>query len=420
MALIYTIFNAVTLLWGRTFFRKWLNPLTVYGLVWECAVLLHQSGLVAFFPLSLDTWVVIFLGQILFALGCYVGMRIQVAAPPLLPDAAAMQVTLKRYMILSVLLSGIAIIGNYLLMVAHYGNDLLGVITQIYADRVNSTADIPTIPYLDSFIYVAIALAGIYLRRFGFSFWLLPILLFTYMKTLVSGGRAGLVFVLLIFVFSFLLSPAGSRVAEKKKKRGFWQYAVLLLLGGAMVLIFVVLTMSRSVGVPPTFATDRYLALFGSNNIPYRLIEYAAAPIGALNEYLKDCDFSFGINTFKTVYNILGKFGLMDEIDQYQQFYETPLPCNVATWLRELIQDFSAFAILAVFLYGFANGLLFKKVGTGATVRHTAVLSVLMMVVAMSFFDWKLRSADLWIAILFGYLFGYLIDRAAAPLPKKE
>lgn len=420
MVFIYSIINLGIFLWGKSFLKKTINPITIYCAVWECAVVLHQSALIDFYDLSFFTWIVIIGGEFLFAMGCFIGAHLKGRSFCIEYNESELKKQLSKYIAITAILSGVAIVGNYLALVAYYGTDLLAQITQIYSDRVHGGTEIETIPYLGSFIYIAVALLGIYLKKYGFSLLLIPVVIFAYMKALISGGRAGLVFIVLIFVFAYWTTMSNRKIEKRSKQKKLKRNIMLFTGAGIMVAMIVVLTIGRSAGIVPTYATERYRMLFGSNPVPYKLVEYVAAPIGALNEYLKDCDFSFGVNTFKTIYNVLEKLGLMERINQYQSFYNTPISCNVATWLRELIQDFSVGALIAVPFFGGVNGYIYRKVKVSSGIRNITVLSILMMVVALSFFDWKIRSADVWIAILFGYIIGRIIDKKSGGLAAKE
>ncbi len=410
MIFIYTLFNLIVFFVSKRILKKIINPVSIYCAVWELALLIHQSGLIVFYELSAFTWIVIFGGEFLFASGCFLGTSIKAKKYVNTIDKEELRKQLKKYIVITLCLAGIAIVGNYYRYVQYYGTDLLSEITEVYYDRVNNKVSIESIPYLGSLIYVTMGLLGIYTKKYGFSLYIVPVLILAYLKSLTFGARAGIVFLFLIFVFSYLISE-GSGIKREFASSKLKRYISLIAIGIVLIVMFVLLTQGRVAGVQLTYASSSFKKIFGNNAFVYKVLTYIAAPIGALNEYLKECDFDFGINTFKTIYNILAKLGLMERIDQYQSYYYTPLSCNVATWLRELIQDFSVLAIPIFLIFGFIVGFVYKKVYIYGEIRNIVVLSVLMMVVALSFFDWRIRSSDIWIALLFGYLIGKKIDK---------
>ncbi len=409
MIFVYTLFNAAILWLGLKIFEKRLvNPITVYCVVWQIALVFHQSGLLVFNELMPATWAVIIGGELLFVGGCFIGAKLKFKEKPK-TESVSPEVIRKRLqiaIIVTTLVASIAIIGNYIYAVRHYGGSLLLSIVKIYNDRVNNVVSLKSIPYLGPIILSSAALVGIYVKRFKFNFMVIPILILTFMQVLVTGGRQNLIFVFCIFAFAFLITPSG-RSSEGKNK--LLRYIPLAAVCVAIVAAVFVVTMLRGAAVSQ-YATEAYTAIFGSNGIPGKIIQYIAAPIGTLNEYLKDMEFRFGINTFLTIYNYLYNLGLIEMVDQYQSFYNTPIPCNVGTWLRELIQDFHIFSVVAVPLFGAIVGRLFRRYRERSGITAGSVLSILMMVVSLSFFDWKIRSTDLWIALGVCIAFGILID----------
>lgn len=416
MVLLYIAYCILTIYIGFQMYKKMFNPITVYSAVWGAAVIMHQSGLVYYYNLSAFFWLTIFTFHTIFALGCIVGNKVMIrGSKRITVDWGScgdnFRKKLKRYIWITLALASVAIITNLAYAISIYGTNLYDNLLVIYSNRVNLGENINKVPYLSSFIYVSIALGGVYLRRYGFCIPTILALLLGAAQLFTSGGRAGIIFIVLIFISAFMLS-SGSRKVRKDRRLDKKRYRIMAIAVAAAVVFILIISQRRAAGQAPAYATELYETIFGTNAVPYKLITYVSGPIGALNEYLKTCDFHFGQNTFKTVFNVLEKFGLMERIDQYQEWFYTPSSCNVATWIRELIEDFTYVgAMIAAFIFSFIIGQSYKKASRDRRVSSILLSSIWFMVMALSFFDWKLRSADIWIALLGCYFFGRLLDK---------
>ena len=416
MIFIYILFNVVSILLSKLLYRKIVNPVSLYSVVWAIAVLIHQSGLIIYYEMEPFTWFVIFFLQSIFVAASFFGWRIKCLDKVRsdvddLSKNRLIQKKIEKYIVLTSVISGIAIIGDFFIVVSVYGRDVLNHITDIYSDRVHQNVDLTTIPYLGSFVFIATSLAGAYSKKYGFKLIVFLPLVLGGIRSLTTGGRAGLIFIMIIFVFSYLCYPKPYKA--KGKILALKNSNIVLLLGGAF-LIFVafLITVKRSASGATPYATERFRNLFGENAVVYNFLTYVGSPIGALNEYLRTCDFNFGQNTFLSIFNVLARLGVIDRIDQYQEFFFTPESCNVATWLRELIEDFTLVgATIVVIFFGAVTSFVYKKAKVYQSIRNGIVWSILAVVVALSFFDWRLRNAEFWISLFFGYLIGRKIDR---------
>lgn len=415
MILIYIAFCIATIFMGKSWFKKWFNPITVYSLVWMAAVSAHQSGLIYYYDLSAFTWLTIFLFHTIFVFSCYIGNRVHFRGNTTTPmqwdNNDQLKEKMRKYIWITLIIAAVAIVGNLLYAISIYGTNLFASMTDIYSNRVNRGEDLGKIPYLSSFIYVSIALSGIYLRKYGFCVPIILTFLLGATKVLTSGGRAGLIFIVIIFASTFLITPGGEkkRKEQKKEKKRYIIMAIAIIV---LAVFFLIVSKERAAGQLPTYATNLYESIFGTNVLVYKIATYIAGPIGALNEYLKTCNFNFGQNTFKTIFNAFAKLGIMERVDQYQEFFRTPSSCNVATWIRELVEDFTyPGGIMVAEIVGFIVGGSFRKASKYKRISSILICSIWLMVMALSFFDWKLRSSDIWIALLGCYFFGRLLDK---------
>lgn len=409
MIIIYTLLNIIFIIIGKYAYKNFINPISVYSLVWEVALFVHQSGLIVFYELRPFTWFVIIFMQIIFVCGCIFSLNLKTKINDNKPkfNQTIRKKYLKKFIVISVFISGIAIIGNYILYARVYGFNLIDKITQIYTDRVNDVVSIPSIPYLGAIILLVPILIGTYFRKYGFTIWIFPAFILIFIQMTVTGGRSNFIFFIVLLILAYLLSDIDN--IKTLLNSSVFKYIAIFLILTLISIIFV--TNKRASGEIPVFATPLYSNIFHNNIFIYKVLTYIGGPIGVLNEYLKECEFHFGQNTFLTIYNLLANLKLCDSIPQYQEFFYTPYHCNVGTWIRELIEDFTFLGgMIFVFLFGCVISKNYQNLRKYQTMRHILVSSVLFLVICFSFFDWRLRSPDIWIVLFFGYLFCYIID----------
>ena len=411
MIVAYTIFNILIAWMAKRQFKKAFNPVTLYAIVWEVAIMLHESGLIRYYPLTMLCWAMIFIFELVFFLGCVLGHRTIFLGitneTKTIADPDLEKKYLIKWIVITLIISGIGIVGSLLKAIQLYGTNLLAQTTNIYANRVYNNEDLEFIPYIGSFIYIEMALAGIYLKKYGFNILLVWGFVLTFFSALTSGGRAGIVFNAIIFISAYLLSNTDRKIKHISGKQKIL-FAIIIV---ALVLMINIITNQRVAGISLTFATERFIGIFGNNVAVYKIISYIANPIGTLNEYLKVRTFSFGQNTFLPIYNILARFENINRVNQYQEDFFTPMRCNVGTWIRELIEDFTIpGAIFFALVFAFAVGYQYREAQYKNTNSHIVVSSALIMIMTLSFFDWKFRTSGLWIAIFLGYFIGRNID----------
>lgn len=409
MVVLYCIFCFFAVYVGKIVYNNFFNPICLYSIVWGVAVFVHQSGMIIFYNLTPFCWMIIFASHLLYILGCIIGWNLNIDDKPIVVECVGDK-QLKNWMLAGIAvtmsLAAIAIVANLKTMISIYGFNLMEQIVLIYGDRINETEKIETIPYLGSFIFITLPLLGCYLKRFGFHVLVVPCVFLACADALISGGRGGIVFALLLFLAGFMCMDKGYELSS----RGRVFFLLICLVAFVSMILFV--SQERADGLKMAYATDLYKDLFGYNVALYKGLVYIAGPIGTLNEYLVECDFHFGRNSFLTIYNVLARLGLMEPINHYQEFFSTPMECNVGTWVREIIEDFTLFgAIFFIPSFGVLSSCVYSRALRCKMVTMKIIWSVFAMVLALSFYDWKFRSASMWIAVLFGFLIGKWIDR---------
>ncbi|QHJ70551.1 O-antigen polymerase [Planococcus halotolerans] len=414
MLTLYLLLNTGFFILSIKLYGNKINPISIYSLIWLSALTLHQSGLINFDKLSLKTWIVIIGIQLIYVLGCYIGRKII----PYTNKEKFVETTskndekrLKMVIIFVALISAIAIITNISMFISIYGFNLIKYTNQIYASRLNGANNIDTIPYLSSFVFIALIFSGIYIKKYGVKLFLLFPVLLLLANQLTTGGRSDIIFGVLLLSGPILFKN-NNKLMKKKQKR--FSKIKIVGIGSLFLSLFFIISKNRAAGqaVSSIYASDFLIQISGGDATLYKIIIYIAGPIGVLNAYLVSPVYDFGGNTFLTIFNLLNKIGYNLDVNSYQDFYNVPMAINVGTYIRELIQDFTiAGAILIVLLLGITFSSTYLETLVKSTYVPQVIASTIFTIIAMSFFDWKVRSAIFWIILVVGILLAVFLDK---------
>jgi len=175
---------------------------------------------------------VIFASHLLFILGCIIGWNLNTDEKPIVVECIQEE-QLKKWMLIGITvtmsIAAIAIVANLKTMISVYGFNLMEQIVLIYGDRVNETQKIQTIPYLGSFIFITLPLLGCYLKKFGFHVIVIPCVILACADALISGGRGGIVFALLLLLAGYMCMDKGYELSSRGR--------VLFLIISSLIII---------------------------------------------------------------------------------------------------------------------------------------------------------------------------------------
>jgi oligosaccharide repeat unit polymerase len=140
----------------------------------------------------------------------------------------------------------------------------------------------------------------------------------------------------------------------------------------------------------------------------FHLYWYMASPLAAFNEFLAGFDgrYHLGQYTFFPLYKWLFRFHLVPQtnVSVFGEFVFVPYVANVYTWLRNFYEDFGLIGVTAV---PYALGWAASALRTRAA-RHFHYLNlymVLLVFVLFSFYNYFLFSNQVYLQVLFGFLF---------------
>jgi oligosaccharide repeat unit polymerase len=156
----------------------------------------------------------------------------------------------------------------------------------------------------------------------------------------------------------------------------------------------------------------RKSAAYGQANrlqgFAFHLYWYIASPLAAFNDFLTTFNgvYEWGQNTFFPIYKWLCRFGLAQqaEVSVYGERTYLPYLANVYTYLRTFYEDFG---LLGVALAPYALGWLTAAIQCRARqyVHYLNLYIVLLMFILFSFYNFYLSSNQIYLQILFGFLF---------------
>jgi oligosaccharide repeat unit polymerase len=362
---------------------RWFNHLSLYSFVWSVSVLALQSHLIAYHAVVPEAWFHIFVAW----LAIYAGTAIFRLASPPAPVAKRefpnLNMSRLRDVILVFSLAGFASTAVLAVNIVRRLN--LGLIlalmqqaNQIYSLRFNG--EVSGLTYVVFLPYAGCVLAGIYAARLGRVTLIgtMPLVAML-LDGIVSMQRAGILYGILLFSFSYFFTPKSAKLLVPT-----WQKIAVT---GAALLAFLLVTFHR--GGTPVYAGEQETLVRAGDvvSILPPLYLYASGPIVCFSEYLKhpeeDGKDLWGRYMFASIYRFLSKFGADTYVPYYQHFYNTPIPVNTGTYLREIYADFGA---VGIFAFPFTLGLVIPLLEAGSRGTFSVIaLSFLYVVIALSF-----------------------------------
>ncbi|MBR4770370.1 MAG: oligosaccharide repeat unit polymerase, partial [Clostridia bacterium] len=404
MYFLYLITSIAELIVAAKIYRKIVNPVVLYVLPWLLSVSLYEMKLIKYYTLSLTTWLIIILFQGLFFACCFVFKEKKEAKVRDYCHSLDSRTVFWTIMALTAF-SALAIMPNFIFFLHRYGITFMSKFSEVYNDRLNGNAPF-SIPYIGVFIYLCVVLTGIYYKKYGFNFYLFIPLGLAVIDSIQGGGRSGLVLIFLLFVVPYLFVQKDTKKV-KKNKNWIWIAAFLFLVVAAFVLV----TRERS-WIDENHEDYRYMSdtmksLIKISPSIYKNYAYFSSPIGVLNAYLENPDFTFGKNSLSFFISFLNKFGADLPYARYQDYYYVPIHTNVGTYIREIIQDYYYFAPLVLIAFT----LLFSK--AYALLRRgnpfgEILFSIMGVSVVMSFFVCYYRESVFWIMLIEIPMFHYI------------
>lgn len=411
---------------SRALLGRWFNHLALYSLIWGVGMAAYALRLINYKPMSGEVWLIVCYGWAAFAAGACL-IPLGRAALGIVPEdrvegvpRSVARLELRLLAISIVLLSLIGLIGalqHWSVLISRFGSVAMVIVRGNLIYRMRVSDELPgMIPYVDSSALAAAFLAGVYSARSG---RIRPIALLPLLVIIVGDialvGRAKMLNAIVLFLSAYFVGRLGSGTMGLRLPVARWKRVVGLLLVVALFLAAAEFVR----GFRGTFerfrgASRRLSKLERNILITPSLYMYISSHPAVLNAYWKaGGEHPFpGSNTFAPVFRILARFGLADDVPDYQKFYPIPFPSNTATYLRELHADFGLTGVLVgPYLLGLLCTVLWFKVRRQPKTTTLAWLAHLYVVVAFSYLYQATRAGYWVISLGLSLLVGAVIDR---------
>jgi oligosaccharide repeat unit polymerase len=419
-----------------------VNPLSLFLGVWSAATVLYFGGVLAGafpWPQSLTT-AALLLNFGTFCLG-YLTWSLFRDLPPRLtgrgpgrvanaatdPDATCPRLTRERLVraLQIILLVGLAALGMELYrlvaLAAHFHTTWSYLVTHpavlrlrlvqfMSASVFQTSATVILLSLINSIFSIGFVLVGLFLyrdRTWWKYFYLFAFLFISLLIGLLHLSRYEVTtnILYLIFAYCFLHSQGSgkfevSSFRSSSLKLHTSNFRLLIPLFAVVVLfmaIEVLLCKSAVYG-----HTNRLLGF------AFQLYWYLASPLAAFNDFLSTFNgvYEWGQNTFFPFYKWLCRFHVLPqaEVAVYGEKTYLPYLANVYTYLRTFYADFGLLGVaLAPYVLGWLT----------AAVRHQAhryvhylnLYVVLLVFILFSFYNFFFSSNQIYLQILFGFVF---------------
>ena len=397
--------GTLTILLSYHLFGKWFNHLAIYAFSWMTMLYLYELRLISFVTLSTQTWLVISAAFLSFFIGTITIFSTRKSSK-LNPELTLNSIFLfgDRGKILKYAIYILSIIGllsalqHWSVLLNQYGTVSNALLNAYHIYKTRTSGELKgVIPYIWLVIYPAIFLSGIYTaykNKLTIA-TILPIIALI-LKEVANLSRSGILFGFSEFLISFMLFRHFLKQEKSKKTQG----KIKIVLGvSVLILLFIV---GAAFVKTVRQATDSFKGTSGSLAkleggafISPSIYFYAASQVGVLNQFLEaDKEkWSFGSNTFFTLYSALSKFDLVEQPPIYQQGYFIPDWSNTGTYLREVYGDFGYVGIFIVpYLLGLLSSLYWFKFYEKGKLQYLIILTHLYVVITISFFVLIIRS----------------------------
>lgn len=414
---------------GRFAFLNWFNHLSLYTTIWGGTLILFELRLINYYPLELETWIVIIGCWLLFVFGSMtvVFARMSIKKDYLMQhnrvNPIDTETNLKRLKTtlwsLNIITFIIALYDLYIV------SKIFGGLTQafvfgnlLYRYRVLGEGLPGSIPYSSSLVFTAALLAGNYTARVQ-KLTLVGILPFIIILMIDFAiiGRADILIVGILFTSAYFLTQTHKTRGQKKirlspRKLGILVIAAAILVGGAEFIRSI-----RQVKEEIKGSTSILKTLSTARVITPSIYLYLSSDYGVLNKYiLKGGENTpIGGHTFLPLYRIFERLGFDVHSQAFQKWYKTPVSVNTGTYLRELHGDFGIAGLLfGPYLIGVFSSIFWFRIREHGRYTDLAIAVFFYTIIGMSFFVMATRISPFFFYFFVSIIIGYFLDKKSS------
>ncbi len=399
MLTMYFIFCILFIYIGKKSYDNYMNPITIYTVVWFAAFFAHECSYVEFDYISLNTFMVIVVTHFVFCVGCIIGKKFiyKTKRIVLLKNRSDFEKKgiIQFWIVFLTLVSYIEIIYDFIITIREMGLNIFLNFAKLYKMQISSETE--SALSLSSLLFVIAPLMGIYLMKYGWNKCLILPIIGILLYGLNNGSRGSLVIIIILFLASATLYSKEQRKLDQKKKK------FIYILGGVFAALVLICTKSRSVSNGLTSSTSSILSFS---------VTYLGGGIGCLDKYLQNpVVVDYPQYFWRVPYIVLNKIGLCNVDTTYHiPTYFIPFPSNVITYIGELYHDFQSNFYIIVFLLAFIMSVCFCKAKKYNLLFDRMIYSGFFAIIVLSFFANFGHSASIWYVFIIGGFITYSID----------
>ena len=415
VAALMAMVTVVAMYVGRICFKRWFNPLSLYSAIWGFCLLTYELKLIQFYAITTEAWFYIATAWTSLYLGAFTALlATRQGASHSSPRSGINLNLLKRAIIVLSVIGGAAVARQMQVVARDFGGLLNAIFVSgndIYLAKLDN--DLAFFPYIGACLYAGCAVSGVYTAVRGklTGLALLPIVLIA-LSSALSMTRAGVIMAAFLFLAAFLQTPREHPFRIKK-----WQ-AILGVGAAVSVLLsgFILVSATRGLGgnfpgtTPAMESIAEYIPFF-----PSVYSNFSATPV-ALSMYLSSPEQrnagTWGQSTFAPFLRILSRTGLFTERPRFEENYDTPVPTNTSTYLKNLDSDFGFIGVvLFPYVLGFVMTFLMCEISQTLKVTYIVILANLYLIIVGSFAVNLMVLGDWYISLIAGVIAGAVIDR---------
>ncbi len=420
----------VSLFIGRWTFGRWINHIAFYSIPWGFTLVLFHSGLIRYFPLGDEAWMLIIFAWLAFLAGSLTIPAARFSTSRTIPPSSSKRFIEINESTLRPLYSAMWILN--IVLIIHTVYEVLNVIRLMGGDPANIVAlanvlynirvkeGIPgSIPYIGQLVFLGAVLSGIYtssvgrIRLAAFIPFVIAVV-----TSFIQVVRALALIVVVLFICAYFLN----RMRTEENLRNAVKSALKRFLAVVFLLALLVVTVEvvRSTrGLYERFSGQSG-ALKGLRKeqtafISPSIVMYFSVHNGVLDQYLKEDveHVVWGRYTFAPVWRVLSKLGFDTYVGFYQNwFYNTPVPANTGTYIREIHADFGVSGVVLVpYILGLLCSRYWYRVIEANKILDLTILTHLYSIVAMSWFVMLTQLGGWYLSLIVGIVVSRAVDR---------
>ncbi|RWX45073.1 oligosaccharide repeat unit polymerase [Candidatus Electrothrix aarhusensis] len=264
---------------------------------------------------------------------------------------------IRKYIIVLSVISSIAIFMNWVILIRMFGSirGVLGNANLIYTMRVDGES-FRAIPYLNTLLFSASALAGIYFERtkkIGLVL-LLPLLL-AVLDSLTSMGRVYIICAVMLYINPIIISYGIKHKSNLSISRV--KVFTVIILSITILLASTSIRLIRGGNIRKAEHKSKFLTMIGpyGEAVLTSGVDYLAGPVATFSACLDYDRVTLGkgplpgMQTISPFFRVLSKLNLVPEISYYETFINVgDRFMNTGTYLKDIFIDFGFLGIIII------------------------------------------------------------------------